>query len=155
MPEPADHRAALAESQAKLAAALAGGQIPNGFDADRVKLAAQALIAKRRRVVAHLLPTVATSLGEQFVILFDAYVETEPHPPDERGIGDAAGFLRRISESQLIDSARIEVLFFRLRHGRLAAATWLPQKRAIAVGLRIPFAGSRVVHLRLWPSPSA
>ncbi|GII93183.1 hypothetical protein [Sinosporangium siamense] len=74
-------RAALAAAQAELLAALvAGGAVPEGFDRTRIEAQTQSLAAKRRRLVARVMPELGTALGAEFPRLFAAYAEGRPPP---------------------------------------------------------------------------
>ena len=78
----AKQRAHLAECQARLVAALvAGGPPPEGFDRRRLALQAAALVARRQRLVAGQRPDVALELGDRFAELFRAYAVVHPLPP--------------------------------------------------------------------------
>lgn len=87
----ARRRLALAQS-ALVDALLAGGTAPAGFDPERIRVEAAALLAKRRRVAERLRPDLADALGDRFAGLFDTWASS--HPP-RAGVGagaDAAGF---------------------------------------------------------------
>ncbi len=72
-------RAALAERQhALLAALVAGGPLPAGFDPDEVRAQAVALAAKRRDTVARVAPEPAQLLGPDFGPLFLRYARRRP-----------------------------------------------------------------------------
>jgi hypothetical protein len=61
----------LADRQAELVAALvAGGPVPPGFDARRVDAAREALLRKRSGEVAVVWPVLAASLGPQWTAVF-------------------------------------------------------------------------------------
>lgn len=67
----AREREQLARQQAELVRALVvGGPIPEGFDARRVGVAAEALLRKRAGEVAWHIPHVRSTLGDRFVELF-------------------------------------------------------------------------------------
>jgi hypothetical protein len=83
--EAAGTRQALAAAQAELVAALvAGGPEPPGFDAERLRVQAASLIAKRRggvaRALAMFAPEVLPELGPRFAAEFAAYAEGRPKP---------------------------------------------------------------------------
>ena len=90
MPDPGSTRAreaqpgareALAAAQAELVAALvAGGPEPSGFDAERLRIQAQSLIAKRRGGVARALAVFAPELLPELGPHFTAYAEGRPKP---------------------------------------------------------------------------
>ncbi|WP_199443909.1 hypothetical protein [Umezawaea beigongshangensis] len=88
-----DQRERLAAAQAGLLRALlAGGDVPEGFDPQRIAVEARALLAKRRGIVAMLRPDVADELGERFRPLFDAYATAHPREAGSRARQDAAAF---------------------------------------------------------------
>lgn len=72
-------REALAARQrALLLALVAGADVPPGFDPARVGIQADALVAKRRSVVAVLVPELA--LADDFHERFAAYAACHPKP---------------------------------------------------------------------------
>jgi hypothetical protein len=80
-PDPAAARDRLAAAQTRLLAALvAGAPPPSGFDPARLRIQTDALIAKRRQVVARLRPDLVESVGARFAAEFDAYARTQPRP---------------------------------------------------------------------------
>ena len=86
-------RQRLAEQQAALLRALlAGGAVPDGFDATRVAAQAAALLGKRRRVSALVRPDLADALGERFQALFDGYARGHPTQAGRSAQEDAAAF---------------------------------------------------------------
>jgi hypothetical protein len=74
-------RAVLAARQRELVRALlAGGPVPDGFDAHRVDVEARSLRSTRRSVAARLRPDLAEVLGNRFRSLFDAWAIDHPKP---------------------------------------------------------------------------
>ncbi|GAA4597552.1 hypothetical protein GCM10023194_72690 [Planotetraspora phitsanulokensis] len=74
-------RESLRASQAALLAALvAGGGVPDGFDRERVRIQAHSLVAKRRGLVARRRPDLVMSLGPDFAGKFAAYAAGRPKP---------------------------------------------------------------------------
>ena len=74
-------RERLAHAQAELLGALvAGAPVPPGFDAERVRVQADALVAKRREVACLVAPGLASTVGPRFRELFDAYARVAPKP---------------------------------------------------------------------------
>lgn len=72
-------RARLARRQADLLAALvAGGPVPAGFDPRQVAAQAAALAAKRRDTAARVAPDLARLLGTDWRPLFDRYARLGP-----------------------------------------------------------------------------
>jgi len=72
-------RAGLARRQAELLAALvADGPVPDGFDRRQVHVQARGLAAKRRDTVARVAPEVQRILGAEFGPLFLRYARRGP-----------------------------------------------------------------------------
>ncbi|WP_204042159.1 hypothetical protein [Acrocarpospora phusangensis] len=75
-------RRRLAEAEGRLLAALvAGGTEPPGFDGARLKIQAHSLIAKRRGLVAAAVPGLVAALGKDFPREFFTYADGRPKPP--------------------------------------------------------------------------
>lgn len=94
-PEPglADARARLAAGQqALLAALVAGGTAPDGFDPERLRVQARSLTLKRTRVAAAHHPWLAEALGADHAVLFARYAHTHPLTAGRSGHADAAAF---------------------------------------------------------------
>jgi hypothetical protein len=90
----------LAARQAELVRALlAEGPVPAGFDPDRVRAEATALLAKRRRVTARLRPDLAAALGERFRPLFDCWARDNPHRSEVSFRSDVDAFARWLHHS--------------------------------------------------------
>jgi hypothetical protein len=92
-------RRSLERAQAELLAALvAGGEAPSGFDGERLRLQARSLIAKRRGSVARALPGLVSALGNAFAREFAAYAEGRPKPPggSRADARDFVGWLREM-----------------------------------------------------------
>jgi hypothetical protein len=81
-----------AQQAALLRAVLAGGEVPPGFDGDRVAIEAKALLSKRRRVIGQLRPDVRAAMGERYNALFDEYARAFPRVTGQRWRDDAAAF---------------------------------------------------------------
>lgn len=91
--DPAAARARLAaDQQALLAALVTGGEPPAGFDAQRVRIQAGALLAKRTRVAAHHHPWLAAALGSHYAAAFAGYAAVHPLPAGGTSRTDAASF---------------------------------------------------------------
>lgn len=72
-------REELAARQASLVAALvAGGEVPEGVDAGRVRIQAAALRRKRGRSAALAAPELAAALGPRFTDAFADYATGRP-----------------------------------------------------------------------------
>lgn len=106
MTQPQRDRLAKAQGEL-LRALLADGPVPAGFDAERLRVEADALRAKRRRVVAMLEPDGCAEIGEKFVSLFDEYARAHPRAIGVRARDDARGFIEWLQE-----------------HGHLAKPRW-------------------------------
>nr|BFE31190.1 hypothetical protein GCM10010200_034410 [Actinomadura rugatobispora] len=101
---PVTERAELAARQRDLVRALlAGGQVPDGFDAHRVEVEARSLRSKRRSVAARLRPDLAERLGAEFRPLFDAWALDHPKPVDSSFRADLDRF-----ESWLHDGGHLD-----------------------------------------------
>lgn len=84
-------RAALARRQEELLAALvAGGPVPPGFDPAQVRAQSAGLAAKRRDTTAKVAPELPRLLGRQYRPLFLAYAGTHPQTGGYRA--DARAF---------------------------------------------------------------
>jgi hypothetical protein len=92
-------RAALARAQSGLLAALvAGGEPPPGFDEKRLRIQEFSLISKRRGTVARLRPDLVALLGGDFAGEFEAYARGRPKPPGGSR-ADARDFAGRLEET--------------------------------------------------------
>jgi hypothetical protein len=97
-------RADLAARQAALLdALLAGGPRPAGFDPARLAAQAEALHAKRRRVVAALRPDLPALLGTRFAALFGEYARAHPRRTGTGAADDAAAFAGWLADRGEID----------------------------------------------------
>ena len=108
----------LADQQAALLAALAGnGPVPAGFDAARVRAAADALAFKRARAVAKTWPSLRAMLGDAFRERFAAYAATTPLPLHGGPLADGRGFAHFLANRvQLSDEAKLQVLSIDTRY---------------------------------------
>lgn len=103
MTEPS--RADLAARQAALLAALlAGGPAPEGFDPAGLRAQAEALRAKRQRVTAALRPDLPDLLGERFAALFAEYARTHPRLTGTGARDDATAFATWLAQRGEIDT---------------------------------------------------
>jgi hypothetical protein len=145
----ADARARLAAQQAELVRALvAGAAVPTEFAADRVELAARALVNKRLREVARVWPALVEALGEAFEPRFRAYAECTPPPAAGGPFADGRAFLATLAPGETTDELRRAALRADLAARRLALKwVWLPGARRILVGIRLPWLAPRVVSL--------
>lgn len=99
-------RAALAGRQhALLAALVAGGPVPPGFDHDQVRAQAAGLAAKRRGTAAKVAPELPRLLGGRYGPLFLDYARSHPQTGGYRD--DARAFARwALAEGGLDAGAR-------------------------------------------------
>jgi hypothetical protein len=89
-------RRRLGRAQTQLLAALLGGAPPPaGFDPARLRVQADALLAKRRDLVARLRPDLAEMLAAGFNDRFEAYARANPRPAAGAS-ADAAAFARTV-----------------------------------------------------------
>ena len=93
-PELEAARTRLAAAQHELLAALvAGGPAPAGFDSERLRVQTASLVAKRRDGMARAWPEVAAALGPRLRPLFDAYAATCPRPARGGARADGQAFI--------------------------------------------------------------
>jgi hypothetical protein len=98
----------LAEDQEALVAALvAGGPVPPGFDAARVAAARDALLRKRSGEVAAVWPRLAASLGPQWTVEFGRWAAGRP---PNGALHDGLEFARELAAAgRLPEMARDEL----------------------------------------------
>lgn len=100
---PERERARLAELQARVVAALvAGGEVPGGFDEERMRVQAASLLAKRRAIVARIHPDAAAAAGQGLAAEFAAYARSRATPPPDYRT-DAADFAAWLRERGLME----------------------------------------------------
>lgn len=97
VPEPSPPAGDLASRQAALIAALvAGGQVPAGFDTARVFAARRALLVKRAGEVAVVWPLLAASFGAEWTDRFATWADARP----PRGsLRDGRDFARALGDA--------------------------------------------------------
>ncbi|SDJ54097.1 hypothetical protein SAMN05421874_102150 [Nonomuraea maritima] len=77
-----ESRRRLGEAQRRLVAALvAGGEAPAGFDRERLRAQSASLVAKRRAIVARIRPDAAEAAGPELAAEFAAYARARAAPP--------------------------------------------------------------------------
>ncbi|WP_222107629.1 hypothetical protein [[Actinomadura] parvosata] len=77
-----ERRRRLAEAQGRVVAALvAGAEVPEGFDLERMRAQAVSLVSKRRAIVARLRPDAAAAAGPDLAAEFAAYARARATPP--------------------------------------------------------------------------
>ncbi|WP_425558351.1 hypothetical protein [Cryptosporangium japonicum] len=79
-----------------MAALVAGGELPAGFDSERVGATRRALLRKRAGEVAKAWPLLAASLGAKFTPLFVQWAAGRP-PAGSRA--DGLAFARHLRDS--------------------------------------------------------
>jgi len=101
----------LAARQAALVAALvAGGPLPPGFDARRVDAAAAALLRKRAGEVADAWPLLATALGPEWKPRFAAWARGRPRAGS---FADGFAFARALREAGALPALAADELAVR------------------------------------------
>jgi hypothetical protein len=90
----AGRRAALGAAQADLLAALvAGGPVPPGWDGDRIGVQARALLVKRTAVAGAHHPWLVEALGEgEYARRFAEFAAGRPRAAGSGGHADAVAF---------------------------------------------------------------
>jgi hypothetical protein len=141
-----DPTADLAARQAGLVAALvAGGPDPAGFDPDRLAVVRRALLRKRAGEVAAVWPLLAASLGTDWPATFADFAAGRAPAGALRDGWDLARALHR--RGRLDDAAAVELagreVVLRYRDGRRRR---LPAARRCAGGIVVQ-CGGRMHHL--------
>jgi hypothetical protein len=152
----AEARAKLAAGQAALVAALAGaGDVPPGFDHQRVGATAAALIAKRARAAARAWPGLAEALGGRFAERFAEFAARTPLPRYGGPLADGRAFARALAAiGELPEALREQVMVVDLRYvgsadglrprrGPCARVALLRQPRRLLLGVYLPWLGAR------------
>ena len=151
----------LREQSALIRALVQSGDVPPEFDGERLGIAAQALVHKRRRSVALSWPALAAALGDQFSELFGRYAGSHPPPRDEKSLSDGREFARflaqhgNLSDAGQIEAAVVDVRYasgasgLSRRRGPAAVVRFLHEARELAIGIRVPFCGEWWFRIRL------
>ncbi|HUR73982.1 MAG TPA: hypothetical protein VMZ00_06885 [Sporichthya sp.] len=87
-----DRQELAVAQQALVLALVAGGPVPDGFDADRVREQTRALLLKRRRGIERVAPEVVAKLGAGFAARFAEWAAANPPRTDSCTRTDAAAF---------------------------------------------------------------
>lgn len=142
---PARH--ALAARQGAVVAALvAGGPAPAGFEDGRLDATVAVLRHKRRREVASRLPETVRALGPRFDDLFARHADR--HPPRGDSRADAVAFVRARRVRRLLDRwAAEEVAEQTLHLGRRPAVVVVGHDCVVVAARR----GDRIVRRRIGP----
>lgn len=98
-----------AQQTALLAALVADGPTPPGFDPDRVRVQARALAAKRRDSALRALPELATALGPRWPGEFMAWALVHPKPAEGGTRADVHAFAAHLWERDALPKALAEV----------------------------------------------
>jgi hypothetical protein len=135
-------RARLAVRQAELVAALvAGGPVPAGFDHHRVAATHRALVDKRRAAVARAWPALADTPG--FADRFAAFAADRPPAGTwSDGIAFAAAV-----RAELAEDARVELLLATTACRRFALRVDRHPRGPALVLVRLPGLGPRTLTL--------
>jgi hypothetical protein len=152
----AELRRQLAEGQARLVEALTrSGEVPEGFDGQRLRAAAEVLLRKRTREAARAWPALARALGESFDEKFRDFASRVPLPREGGPLADGRAFVADLAaRGELPDEGRLEALGvdlhyrrtvngLRRRRGPAVKAAWLPRARRLALAVRLPWLGVR------------
>ncbi len=146
-------RERLAIRQAALVRALTGaGDVPSGFESERVERAARSLLNKRVAEVARVWPGLAEALGETFGERFRAFARSTP-PPEQGGpLADGRTFADTLARQEWTDAAMRERLAVDLHFRRDRRG--LHRRRGFGLAwARLPQTGQLVVRLRLPGGP--
>jgi hypothetical protein len=157
----AEARDHLAARQAELMRALvSGASAPAGFQADRVRVAASSLRAKRCRSVARAWPSLTTALGTRYEPLFAEYA-ARPLPGAGSPLEDGYAFARWLRARNQLPDACLRDLLAEELHDRQRASRFVPRRgvalrvallretSGLLVGIRLPVAGLLCLTLRL------
>lgn len=107
-------RERLMEQQTALLAALvAGGPTPPGFDPERVRVQARALAGKRRDSALRAVPELATSLGERWPREFFEWALVHPKPAEGGTRADVHAFATHLRQQNRLPSALAKVFITR------------------------------------------
>jgi hypothetical protein len=146
-----------------VSALVAQEELPAGFDAVRLRVAAASLARKRARAAARAWPGLARSLGRGFGELFAAYAEAVPLPRDGGPLADGRAFARWLAaRGQLPEAGRLQALAVDLRYAGNAdgllprrwstcKTAWLPQSRRLIVAVWLPWHGEYWLSIPLGP----
>ena len=157
-----DARKKLATAQLELVLALVGRERATAeFDSARIQAAANALLLKRARSVAHAWPQLARSLGAAFDERFAQYGQSHPIEQQDSPLADGRSFVRWLRRAgSLADEALIETIRFdlcyRVRSEKVIArrafsfgAGLLKQPLRFVVAFRLPLLGERWLNIPL------
>ncbi|KDN21066.1 hypothetical protein [Amycolatopsis rifamycinica] len=104
-------RADLARRQAELLAALlAGGPAPEGFDPARLRVEATVLRRKHGRVLAYQRPELVEALGERYGPLFAEFTAARPKKAAERSGAYADAFVTWLIEGGHLPKPKLRLV---------------------------------------------
>ena len=137
-PHKPEDREILASEQATLISALHGiGQLPAGFDADHLKLAAASLARKRFRAVQKTWPATAAALGNQFWEVSRSYCDQHPAPP-ENPFEDGYQFVQWLERKRMLPpKGRVELACHRVTGSGLPRILYDSANRELLILLRM------------------
>jgi hypothetical protein len=157
---PIDSRSRLAALQQELVSALTDKcPPPPGFDAVRIRIAAESLSRKRMQAVAKAWPELARSLGAEFSERFTHYAAMHSLPRQGGALADGRRFAQQVCDSvRLGDMARLEMLAvdvhyvrsadgLRPRRGPVLRCLFLRESRCLVIAGHLPVVGE--FHFRL------
>jgi hypothetical protein len=112
--------ARLAAAQERFVAALvAGGEVPPGFDVRGTAATSAVLLGKRRHAVRRAVPRIPRVLGLEFAVRFDEFARATPLSAKQSPLGDAVAFLGWLKRNALLPRElrrlRIRLRWLRIR----------------------------------------
>ena len=148
---PVNTRRSLANAQAELVKSLrTGSPPPSGFDAQKVSIAAHALLAKRARLVQKAWPELHDILGPNFAAYFAEYA-AEHTSEDVEDSKDARRFCRWAAECRTVqEQTRIRLAVLATRTGPPFGYWLLCASKRMLITFRLPWLGVRTIRLP-WP----
>lgn len=143
-------RQQLAFAQAQLVRALVeGAPAPADFDRERLEVAAESLLLKRARTVAHAWPQLARAMGDLFAAHFASYARVSAIPHDGGPLVDGRAFIDWLERAGfLTDEGRLEAFAFDARY-QVRRATIEKRRGPVLRFLRLKASGRLVVVIRL------
>lgn len=151
-----DARKRLAAAQLELVRALVERKrAPDGFNNSRIQAAADALLRKRARAVAHAWPQLVRSLGATFDDRFTLYAQSRAPAQADEPLADGRAFARALERAgALADEAKLETLAFDIRYrakdekaiarrGFSIGAIRLKKSFQFVIAIRLPLLGER------------
>ncbi|WP_205519437.1 hypothetical protein [Pyxidicoccus caerfyrddinensis] len=138
-------RARLARAQEELVRALGtGAPVPPGFDAERVRASALALLDKRRRLVQRAWPGLASALNTDFAPRFEAWAREHPMSVEPSPLADGRRFARALEAVGCLPASLTPLLQDFDARWRLTGEGELVPRRGLVLSL------ARVGEARRW-----